>query len=151
MKARRKFRESKSHAVVWLILVAVIAIGFVGFRATTSVYAIYNNWIADLPNLNSEAFNYAEDSYMYAADGSTLLAKFQLEKRDPVELKDINENAIKATVDVEDVRYYEHNGVDPQGIIRAVVNNLRGCFDDHPAARAQHGAFRRGDRYHVQT
>ncbi len=126
MKARRKFRESKSHAVVWLILVAVIAIGFVGFRATTSVYAIYNNWIADLPNLNSEAFNYAEDSYMYAADGSTLLAKFQLEKRDPVELKDINENAIKATVDVEDVRYYEHNGVDPQGIIRAVVNNLRG-------------------------
>jgi penicillin-binding protein 1A len=126
MKARRKFRESKSHAVVWLVLVAVIAIGFIGFRATTSVFAVYNSWIADLPNLNSEAFNYAEDSYMYASDGTTLLAKFQLEKRDPVELKDINENAIKATVDVEDVRYYEHNGVDPQGIVRAVVNNLKG-------------------------
>ena len=126
MKARRKFRESKSHAVAWVALVVVLGIGFLCFRGVTSVFAIYNDWIADLPELNSESFNYAEDSYMYAADGTTQLAKFQLEKRDPVELKDVSDYAIKGTVDVEDVRFYEHNGVDPQGIVRALVNNLTG-------------------------
>jgi len=126
MKARRKLRESKSHAVIWALLLAVIALGFVLFRGVTSVYAIYNDWISDLPQLNSDAFNYAEDSYMYAADGTTLLAKFQLEKRDPIELSQVSEYAKKGTIDIEDVRYYEHNGVDPQGIMRALVNNLTG-------------------------
>ena len=126
MKARRKFRESKSHAVVWVALVAVIALGFMGFRGATSVITAYNHWIADLPELNSEAFNFAEDSYMYASDGTTLLAKFQLEKRDPVDLKDISPYVKSGTVDVEDVRFYEHNGVDIPGIIRAVVRNLGG-------------------------
>ena len=126
MKARRKLRESKSHAVIWGIILAVIAFGFILFRGVTSVYAVYNDWISDLPRLNSDAFNYAEDSYMYAADGTTLLAKFQLEKRDPIELSQVSEPAIKGTIDIEDVRYYDHNGVDPQGIMRALVNNLTG-------------------------
>ena len=126
MKARRKLRESKSHAIAWIALILVIALGFVLFRGATSVYAVYNTWIADLPALNSDAFNYAEDSYMYASDGTTLLAKFQLEKRDPVELSQVSDYAIKGTVDIEDVRFYEHNGVDPQGIMRALVNNLTG-------------------------
>ena len=100
MKARRKLRQSKSHAVAWIVLVAVIAIGFVSFRAVTSVYAAYQGWLSDLPAIDSKAFNYAEESYMYAADGETLLAKFQLEKRDPVELENVNKYAIDATVDV---------------------------------------------------
>lgn len=126
MKARRKFRQSKTHAVVWAIVLALIAVGFVGFRGVTSVMSTYNDWISDLPELNSDSFNFAEDSYMYAADGTTLLAKFQLEKRDPVELKDVSDYVVKGTVDVEDVRYYEHNGVDIPGIVRAVVRNLSG-------------------------
>lgn len=126
MKARRKFRQSRSHAVAWVVLVVAIALGFACFRGVTSVYAIYNSWIADLPAINSESFNFAEDSYMYASDGTTLLAKFQLEKRDPVTLEEVSPYVLKGTVDVEDVRYYEHNGVDIPGIMRAIVNNLSG-------------------------
>lgn len=126
MKARRKFRESRSHAVVWGLCLVAVAVGFMCFRGVSSVFAVYNDWIADLPTLNSGAFNFAEDSYMYASDGKTLLAKFQLEKRDPVEMDEISEYAIKGTVDVEDVRFYDHNGIDMPGIIRAVVNNLGG-------------------------
>ena len=110
MKARRKFRESKSHAVAWVALVLVLALGFLCFRGVTSVFAMYNGWISDLPTISSKSFNFAEDSYMYASDGTTLLAKFQLEKRDPVALSDVGDNAIRATVDIEDVRFYEHDG-----------------------------------------
>ena len=126
MKARRKFRESKSHAVAWVIIVALISTGFLCFRGVTSVFAMYNSWIDELPTINSDSFNFAEDSYMYASDGKTQLAKFQLEKRDPVTLDQVSEYVKVATVDTEDVRFYEHNGVDPQGIARALFNNLTG-------------------------
>ncbi|MBQ6390763.1 MAG: penicillin-binding protein [Eggerthellaceae bacterium] len=126
MKARRKFRESKSHAVAWGIALVVLAACFLSIRGVSSVFAAYNSWIEDLPTVNSDNFNYAEDSYMYASDGKTLLAKFQLEKRDPVTFDQISDYVKKATVDTEDVRFYEHNGVDPQGIMRALFNNLTG-------------------------
>lgn len=126
MKARRKFRESKSHAVAWAALIVVVALGFMGYRFVGGLFSVYNSWIGDLPELNTDAFSFAEESYVYAADGETLLAKFQLEKRDPVELKDISPYVVKGTVDVEDVRFYEHDGVDLQGIGRAVVNNFLG-------------------------
>ena len=126
MKARRKLRQSKSHAIAWIALIAVIAIGFFSVRAVTSVFAAYNGWLEDLPEIDGDAFNYAEESFMYAADGETLLAKFQLEKRKPVELSQVSDLAIKATIDTEDIRFYEHDGVDYQGIARALVNNIRG-------------------------
>ena len=126
MKIRRKSRLSKSHAIAWVALIIVAAFGFASFRAATSVFAAMNEWTEDLPEITSDSFNFAEDSYMYAADGTTLLAKFQLEKRDPVELAQISPYVVKGTVATEDVRYYEHNGVDPQGIARALINNLKG-------------------------
>ena len=126
MKIRRKTRQSKSHAVVWGVVIVVVALGFASFRAATSVFAAMNEWTDDLPAISSDSFNFAQDSYMYAADGTTLLAKFQLDKRDPVELSQISPYVIKGTVATEDVRYYEHDGVDLQGIIRALVNNLKG-------------------------
>ena len=126
MKARRKLRQSKSHAVAWVALVIAIAIFFLCFRSVSSVFASYKSWISDLPDISSISFNFAEDSYMYASDGKTQLAKFQLEKRDPVELEDVSKYVKDGTVAVEDVRFYEHNGVDPQGIVRALINNLAG-------------------------
>ena len=59
MKARRKFRQSKSHAVAWVACIVAIAICFVAYRGVASAISIYNNWIADLPEINSEAFNFA--------------------------------------------------------------------------------------------
>ena len=60
MKARRKFRQAKSHAIPWIALVLVIGLGFVAYRGVASAVSIYNSWIADLPAINSEAFNFAE-------------------------------------------------------------------------------------------
>ena len=126
MKIRRKSRQSKSHAIAWVALIIVAALGFTAFRVFGGVMSAYDKWSSDLPVINSEAFNFAEDSYMYASDGETLLAKFQLEKRDPVTLDAVSSYVIRGTIDVEDIRYYEHNGVDVPGIVRALVNNLKG-------------------------
>ncbi|MGO1397968.1 MAG: transglycosylase domain-containing protein [Brevibacterium yomogidense] len=65
----------------------------------------------------------AQQSRMLAADGS-LIANFYWQNRKEVAFDDISQEMKDATVAVEDYRFYEHTGVDIQGIARAVVHNL---------------------------
>ncbi|RDB63908.1 glycosyl transferase [Gordonibacter sp. 28C] len=128
MKIRRKQRETRTHAAKWLLLVAAVALCFVAYQGVQGMLHVMRDWTNDLPSLAStDAFNYAQESTMYAGDNSTLLAEFQLEKRDPLASPDqVSPYVLKGTVDTEDVRFYEHDGVDLPGIARAVFVNLGG-------------------------
>ena len=76
---------------------------------------------------------------MLAADGS-LITNFYANNRTPVTSDQIAPIMKQALVDIEDSRFYEHNGVDVQGTVRALVTNVasgigaRGWLDPHPAA-----------------
>ncbi|MFZ3451924.1 transglycosylase domain-containing protein [Arthrobacter sp. 7Tela_A1] len=65
----------------------------------------------------------AQPSSIYASDGS-LIATLYEENRQPVTLDQISPNMIDAMLAIEDDRYYEHGGVDLQGIFSAVVSNV---------------------------
>lgn len=67
----------------------------------------------------------SQSSSVYAADGS-LLATFYARNRVVVPLDQISEPMQQAVVAIEDERFYEHVGVDPQAIVRAGVNNMLG-------------------------
>jgi len=56
----------------------------------------------------------------------TQLGKVYEEERDLIRLKDIPLLIRQATVAVEDRRFYQHQGIDPRGIVRALYHNLRG-------------------------
>lgn len=89
------------------------------------VVTLCNSWLEDLPDYqNADAYNTAQPTMVYASDGTTLLAEFQLENRDPVALDQISEYVLKGTVATEDERFYTHSGVDYLGVARALVNNL---------------------------
>ncbi|HEX7744203.1 MAG TPA: transglycosylase domain-containing protein [Micromonosporaceae bacterium] len=62
-------------------------------------------------------------SYVYAADGRTLLATMYDENRRDVPLKDVAPIMQKAMIAAEDHDFYHHNGVDPKGAVRAFVAN----------------------------
>jgi penicillin-binding protein 1A len=65
------------------------------------------------------------NSFIYAADGS-LLGSIPAEKnRQPVSLAETSRWMARATVAIEDRRFYEHGGIDFQGIVRATVNDIR--------------------------
>ena len=68
----------------------------------------------------------SEPSTFYASDGETELAQFYAENREPVGIDDISQSMQDAIVSIEDERFYEHDGTDPQALGRAVVNNLTG-------------------------
>ncbi|MEH2419729.1 MAG: penicillin-binding protein 1A [Nostoc sp.] len=59
-----------------------------------------------------------------AADG-TILQQQGEATREQLKLEQIPDNLKKAFIASEDRRFKQHNGVDPQGIVRASLNNLR--------------------------
>ncbi len=62
---------------------------------------------------------------VYAGDG-TRVDQFYLERRVWVPIAELPDHVWQAFVASEDRRFFEHEGVDPVGIFRALVVNLRG-------------------------
>ena len=57
---------------------------------------------------------------VFASDGS-LIATFYSQNRVVVPIKDVSEYMQKAIVAREDRRFFEHSGVDVQGVMRAFI------------------------------
>ena len=66
-----------------------------------------------------------QNSFVYAADGSELGVIPAERNRTPVSRRQMSGWVPKSTVAIEDRRFYEHGGVDPVGIVRAVVADVR--------------------------
>jgi penicillin-binding protein 1A len=80
---------------------------------------------ADAPSLAAcKQVDHTSNSIVYAGDGSKLGLIESDEARDPISINRIPKQLQLATVAIEDQRFYEHGGVDPEGILRAAVKNL---------------------------
>lgn len=124
IKGRYNIRKKNGKAIVLSIL-AIIAAVFISLFIGAA--ALANTWLQDLPDYtNSEAFSTSATSTVYASDGKTVLAEFQLENREPVEIDQVSEYVLNGTVATEDERFYTHQGVDLYGSMRALVNNITG-------------------------
>ncbi len=78
-------------------------------------------WIGDMPDLNDiENPTASLASQVYAQDG-TPMGKYYLEDRISVKYRDISPYLIQALVATEDKRFYDHYGVDGEGLLRAIV------------------------------
>lgn len=62
-------------------------------------------------------------SYVYASDRKTLISTFYDENRRDVKLADVAQVMRQAIIASEDMRFYEHHGVDVKGVARAYVAN----------------------------
>src|SRR3990172_1423917 len=58
---------------------------------------------------------------VYSLDGS-LIAEFGEKRRQPIRIEEVPRQMIEAILAAEDDRFYEHPGVDWQGILRAAIN-----------------------------
>ena len=76
-----------------------------------------------LPDISS---NIAPDasSRIYDAKGRLITTVHAEENRIPVSIDEVPVNLQNAFVAAEDVRFYEHHGVDPRGILRAAFSNI---------------------------
>ena len=71
-------------------------------------------------------FALAQTTTVYFADGSTEMGKFAEINRESVDASTLPDYVGNSVVASEDRTFYSNNGVDPKGIARALLNNLRG-------------------------
>ena len=120
-KRRRKRldrRKRFGRLVVTGVLAVLIALVISGFTGA----AVWMN-SCDLNSLRP--VNVGQNSFVYAADGS-LLGSIPAEKnRQPVELADMSKWVARATVAIEDRRFWSHGALDYPGIVRALFANIR--------------------------
>ncbi|HEY4778302.1 MAG TPA: transglycosylase domain-containing protein [Solirubrobacterales bacterium] len=101
-----------------------------GVLAAIAIAAIaVTSWVldvaADAPSLAScKPIDRGGNSVLYAADGSKLGVIASDEARTPVSIERIPRSLQLATVAIEDQRFYEHGGIDEQGIGRAALKDL---------------------------
>src|SRR5688572_11528501 len=117
-RARRR-RRRRGALVGLAVVAAVLAVAGIGGGAAVFAYGSS----CDLDSLQS--IDIGQNTFVYAADGS-LLGSIPAEKnRESVEADEMSIWIRKATIAVEDRRFFEHGGVDVEGIARAAVTDLK--------------------------
>jgi len=117
---RRQAEKSKKRAILITALAAVtVLIAAVAAGTLTGASAALQ---CDLSSLRPVTIG--QNSFIYAADGS-LLGSIPAEKnRQPLKLKQMPRATKRATVAIEDRRFYSHVGVDVSGVFRAAFKNI---------------------------
>lgn len=62
---------------------------------------------------------------VYSEDGY-LISEFGEERRAYIKIENVSQNMKDAVIAIEDRRFYQHNGIDTKGVMRAIVTNLKG-------------------------
>ena len=125
-RQRHARQRSKTHAVP---IVIVSLLGFMllaGVAFGIGMLGNIDRWLSDLPDYtDTNQYLVSEPTHILDAQGNEIATLFA-QNRESVTADQVSPYVLKGTVDVEDERFYEHNGVDIIGIGRAVLAQLMG-------------------------
>ncbi|MBR5194753.1 MAG: transglycosylase domain-containing protein [Akkermansia sp.] len=130
---RRKRRAAKEKAVIhrspgcwWkrafvrvsiVISVALITLSLIGYALFVSVTAKYQKWAEEF---NLEDINNLDHPCIIYDRNGEEIGRIYDENRSYVPYNEISRSMVDALVAQEDKNFWEHNGFDPVGIIRAI-------------------------------
>ncbi|HEY2742459.1 MAG TPA: transglycosylase domain-containing protein [Gaiellaceae bacterium] len=123
MSRKRKARPSQPpRRRRRLLVLLAIAVPLVVLAATAAGGAVYFGSSCDLSTLRP--VRQADNSLVYGANGELIGVLPAVENRTAVVPNAISPWMPKATVAIEDRRFYHHGGIDPVGILRALVADV---------------------------
>ncbi|EON72436.1 transglycosylase domain-containing protein [Lysinibacillus sphaericus] len=127
-KNKKKAPKSTSTSSVktWFkrIFLTLVAIGVVGFIGGAGLFAYY---ASTAPELNEELLKDPVSSEFYDKNGE-IFATIGAENRKYVKYKDIPEDMVNAILATEDVRFFQHHGMDFYRLGGAILANFRDGF-----------------------
>lgn len=100
-----------------LVVIMVICVAGAGAGFLLSI-------TGTLPDV-SQTLSPAASSQIYDCKGRLITTVHAEQNRLPVKLADTPKDLQNAFIAAEDIRFYKHHGIDPIGIARAVVSNIR--------------------------
>lgn len=112
-KSRRK-KKTRYTLLKYVLIFVLLA----GIAAGLFVYSVYAGLWGKLPTYAElRDIRNDEASVLYSEDGE-LIGKYYIENRTNVKYEGITRNALDALIATEDVRFYEHQGVDKISMLR---------------------------------
>lgn len=134
---REKQKALNSKSVKWgkkfillflkVVLISIIAVGVIGISAGIGVFRGIIATAPDASNLDVSPTGFS--TFVYDIEGNqTAKLVATNSNRIPVSMDMIPENLAHAFVAIEDERFYDHNGIDIKGIIRAGVKGVTNGF-----------------------
>ena len=118
----KKVSKTKSKKSIFRKIIAFIWIGFfaVIFGIAGVFLAAANGLLGEIPDVRDlENPDIYVSSEIISSDG-VLLDRFETERRTPVDYKDLPPHLVDALLAKEDIRFFDHPGVDAKAAMRAV-------------------------------
>ena len=117
-KPKKKQGSTIARVIAGFFIIALVMLIGIGCGFLTASINARDNIVEDIRPPAS--------SHIYDINGNEIANVHATENREPVKLAQIPQNLQNAFVAVEDNRFYEHMGIDPRGILRAVYSNVTG-------------------------
>ncbi|MGH2982018.1 MAG: transglycosylase domain-containing protein, partial [Solirubrobacterales bacterium] len=122
-RQRRRHRRGGTKRSKLAVALAVI------FSVITAASIAAGSWVASVASEAPDPetlkpVKKGQNSVVYAGDGSQLGYIQSDQARKPVSLRRMPTDLQYATVAIEDERFFDHNGVDAEGGLRALVRNI---------------------------
>ena len=126
----KKVKKKKKHRKFWLVfkivlLVILLTILIGGlifyFRYGKDIFALQDEAKALVQASTEETFRSSETSIAYNSKGNQIAVLKGEKDAYYVEFDSIPDYAKQAMIVTEDKKFYKHNGIDAQGIMRAVL------------------------------
>lgn len=111
---RPKKKWSAIAAIATIVFIVLITGAGLGFL-TASIHT--------MPSLKGE-IRPAASSQVFDVNGKLITTIHSVENRVPVPINKIPKDLQNAFIAAEDARFYQHFGIDPRGILRAVWSNI---------------------------
>ena len=119
-----KWAKKIGFTFIQLCLIALIGIGIIGLSAGIGMFRGVLATAPDIGNIDVTPTGFS--TFVYDIEGKQTAKLVSTDSnRIPVTIDMVPENLQHAFVAIEDSRFYEHNGIDIKGIIRAGVVGIQ--------------------------
>lgn len=113
-----RWAKKIGFAFIQLCLIAIIGVGIIGLSAGVGMFKGVLATVPDIGNIDVTPTGFS--TFVYDLEGNQIKKLVSTDSnRIPVTIDMVPEDLQNAFVAVEDSRFYDHNGIDIKGIIRA--------------------------------
>lgn len=123
-KAPTKRTAKKTQPSSWFSFVVKWAF-VAGFWCTLAVVALCAYYATELPNITENASFERKSSIIVKAKNGTIVGRYGDLVGEQVTIETVPKDLVHAVLATEDRRFYYHPGLDPIGLARAMVANVK--------------------------
>jgi penicillin-binding protein 1A len=127
-KTAKKGKAKTKNNIGYLKWVLILWAGFfasIGLLVGLFVL-ISNGYLGKMPSFQELENPESSQSSLLFADDGRLLGSYFIENRSDVDFRELSPNLVNALVATEDIRYFEHSGIDFRALARVFVGVVSG-------------------------